>query len=435
MKRLTDHLIVISFDCLSSLDMSMLEQMPNFRKLMEGSAICREVETIYPSVTYSCHTSIITGNYPVRHQITTNTMLQPGKVSPDWYWQRRHVKGTTLYDEAKKAGLTTAALLWPVTAKAKIDFHIPEIFANRSWHSQVAVSLVNGSLLYTLDMNRRFGHLRKGIEQPWLDDFVTASAVHTIKTKRPNLMLIHLVDLDSQRHAHGFASEEAFEAIRRHDKRLGDILGALEESGIADCSTVIALGDHSSLNVSKVININVLLKENNLIQVNRKGKVTSWKAFCKSNDGSAYIYLKNEDDRPTREKVQALLHSLLTNPANGIDEVFPGDEAAKLGANSEAAFMLEAREGYYFTEEIHGDAVGEISSKDITSGKYTKAVHGYSPQKPDYQTVFIAKGKGILPDIEIPTMRLVEEGPTFAKLLGLDLGETDGRCLQEILTK
>jgi predicted AlkP superfamily pyrophosphatase or phosphodiesterase len=362
-------------------------------------------------------------------------MLQPGKVSPDWYWERRHIKGTTLYDEAKKAGLTTAALLWPVTAKAKIDFHIPEIFANRSWHSQVAVSLVNGSLLYTIDMNRRFGHLRKGIEQPWLDDFVTASAVHTIKTKRPNLMLIHLVDLDFQRHAHGFASEEAHEAIRRHDKRLGDILGALEESGIANRSTVITLGDHSSLNVSKVINLNVLLKENELIKVDRKGKMTSWKAFCKSNDGSAYIYLKDEDDRPTREKVQALLHSLLTNSANGIDEVLSGDEAAKLGANTEAAFMLEAREGYYFTEVFHGDAIVEISNEDISTGKYTKAVHGYSPKKPDYQTVFIAKGNGILPDMEIPTMSLVDEGPTFAKLLGLDLGETDGRSLQEILTE
>ncbi len=119
MKRLTDHLIVISFDCLASLDMPFLETMPNFRRLMDGAAICRHVETVYPSVTYACHTSIITGNFPALHGITTNTLLQPGKASPDWYWQRRHIKGTTLFDEAKKAGMTTAALLWPVTAKAK----------------------------------------------------------------------------------------------------------------------------------------------------------------------------------------------------------------------------------------------------------------------------------------------------------------------------
>lgn len=340
MKRLTDHLIVISFDCLSSLDMPLLKSLPNFRRLMDRAAVCSRVETVYPSVTYSCHTSIITGNYPIRHGIPTNTKLQPGKASPDWYWKRRHIKGTTLYDEAKKAGMTTAALLWPVTARGKIDYHIPEIFANRPWHSQTAVSLVNGSTLYTLDMNRRFGHLRKGIQQPWLDDFVTASAVHTIKTKKPELMLIHLVDLDSQRHRHGFASKEAYEALRRHDYRLGDLLRALEESGIADHSTVIALGDHSSLDVSKVIKLNVLFIESGLIELSETGKVKRWKAYCQSNDGSAYIYLKNKDDHPTKEKVGALLYSLKTNPANGIEEVFTGGEAADLGAANEPVFML-----------------------------------------------------------------------------------------------
>ncbi|WP_252503034.1 alkaline phosphatase family protein [Sporosarcina sp. Marseille-Q4943] len=433
MKRLTNHLIVISFDCLSSLDMPMLESLPNFQKLLHGAAICRQVETIYPSVTYSCHTSIITGNYPNRHGITTNTLLQPGKASPDWYWQRRHIKGTTLFDEAKKAGMKTAALLWPVTARAKIDYHIPEIFANRPWHSQVAVSLVNGSLLYTIEMNKRFGHLRKGIQQPWLDDFVTATAVHTIKSKKPDLVLIHLVDLDSQRHTHGFASNEADDALRRQDKRLGDILKALEDSGIAEKSTVVAIGDHSSLDVSRVIKINVLLRESGLIQVNENGQVKSWKAYCKSNDGSAYIYLKHVNDRQSKEKIRALLHSLVRNPDNGIELVLSGKEAGESGADTEAAFMLEARVGFYFTEELDGEAIVEIADEEISAGKYSKAVHGYSPLKPDYKTVFIAKGNGIIPDVDIPTMSLVDEGPTFARLLGLDLSETDGRIIKEII--
>ena len=207
MDRLTKHLIVISFDCLSTLDFPKLKTMPHFQELLKEASFCDKVESIFPSVTYPCHTSIVTGNFPARHGVVTNTLLQPGRPSPDWYWRRKHVKGTTLYDEAKKAGMTTAALLWPVTAKAKIDYHMPEIFANRPWHHQILVSLMNGSIRYQFDMNKRFGHLRNGIQQPELDDFVTESAVHTIKTKKPNFMLIHFVDLDSQRHRHGFSSE------------------------------------------------------------------------------------------------------------------------------------------------------------------------------------------------------------------------------------
>ena len=159
----------------------------------------------------------------------------------------------------------------------------------------------------------------------------------------------------------------------------------------------------------------------------------NWKAFCKSNDGSAYIYLKSKNDLHTKEKIQALLHSLIMNPDNGIEKILSGSETADTGANHESAFMLEAREGYYFTEELDGDAIVEITEEEITFGKYTRAVHGYSPEKPDYRTIFIAKGKGVIPGVEIPTMRLVDEGPTLAKLLGVDLGETDGHVLKEIL--
>ncbi len=434
MARLTDHLLVISFDCLSSLDLPMLGELPHFQELFEKAAICKNVETVYPSVTYPCHTSIVTGNFPNRHGVVTNTLLQPNRPSPDWYWHRHHVKGTTLYDEAKKAGLSTAALLWPVTAKAKIDYHMPEIFANRPWHHQIAVSFMNGSKLYQLEMNNKFGHLRKGVAQPELDDFVTASTVHTIKTKKPNLTLIHLVDLDTQRHHHGFSSEEAQESIRRHDRRLGEILAALKDSGMYEQTTIVALGDHSSLDHSKVVKLNVLLKESGLIQLNQHGIVSDWQAYCKSNDGSAYIYLKDKEDRQTKEKVRALLHSLAIDEKNGIEFVVDGADAGVRGADEHAAFMVEARRGFYFTEHLDGESIDVITAEDVATGRYTRASHGYSPEKEEYSTVFIATGKGIRPNVEIKSMKLIDEGPTFARLLGLDLGDTDGNVITELLT-
>lgn len=44
----------------------------------------------------------------------------------------------------------------------------------------------------------------------------------------------------------------------------------------------------------------------------------------------------------------------------------------------------------------------------------------------------MAMGKGIR-KTEIPVMNLVDEGPTMARLLGLDLGDTDGICRDELL--
>lgn len=433
MTKLTDHLIVISFDCLSEHDVPLLKKLPNFKTFIEDSSYCSKVETIYPSVTYPCHATIVTGNFPNRHGIVNNTFIQPGRFSPDWYWHRRHIKGTTLYDEAKKAGMKTAALLWPVTAKADIDYNMPEIFANRPWHHQIPVSLFNGTPKYQLEMNAKFGHVRDGLNQPELDDFVLATSLETIKTRKPELMLIHFVDLDSKRHMHGFSSGEALAALHRHDNRLGRIMEALKEAGIAGNSTIAILGDHSALDESKVVKLNVLFKERGLIQTNASGKVTDWKAYCKSCDGSAYIYVKDQNDDATKNTVIDILGELLQDKCNGIEAAITGPEASAKGADGTAFRMLEAVSGFYFSEVIDGEYIEEVTEQDARIKKYTFACHGYSPEKEGYHTVFFAAGKGIRPGISIKSMHLVDEGPTFARLLGLDLGDTDGSILEEIL--
>ena len=113
-------------------------------------------------------------------------------------------------------------------------------------------------------MNRRFGHIRNGLSQPELDDFVLASAVHTIQTKKPNVMFVHFTDLDTQRHYHGFESKETIAAIHRHDERLGQIIQALKDSDLYEESTIIALGDHSALSENKAIQLNVLFHQKGL---------------------------------------------------------------------------------------------------------------------------------------------------------------------------
>lgn len=45
----------------------------------------------------------------------------------------------------------------------------------------------------------------------------------------------------------------------------------------------------------------------------------------------------------------------------------------------------------------------------------------------------MAAGKGIRPGVIIPYMRLIDEGPTIARLLGLHLGETDGTVIEDLL--
>ena len=75
------HFIIVSFDALSSRDLIDLKHLPGFQRLKENSSYCLNVSSVYPSLTYPCHTSISTGMYPKNHGVESNTLLQLNRTS------------------------------------------------------------------------------------------------------------------------------------------------------------------------------------------------------------------------------------------------------------------------------------------------------------------------------------------------------------------
>lgn len=428
------HLIVISLDSVSTGDLEILGKLPNFSKLIKGGALIKDVETIYPSLTYPAHATIVTGKEPNNHKIINNTFLDLNRNTPEWYWNSKNIRGETLYDLAEDKGLKTCSILWPVTGKSRITYNMPEISCTRPWHNQIIRSLMAGSKLYQFKMNNKYGHLRRGISQPYLDNFVTEVAKDTILSYKPNLMLIHLVDVDSHRHYTGYRNEEVIAAIERHDRRLGEIINTLESAEILRDSTIIILGDHSQLDCSKVVRINSIFKENNLIRVNKKGLIVSYDVIAKSCDGSSYIYLRKKDDEECKKRVTDIIRELMLKDENPIELLLSSREAKEMGADSNCDFMIEGKKGYYFIDDLKGSFIEEINSNHIGKVKHRmKASHGYSPKKENYGTFFLAYGKGIKKGIILENGKLINHGQTLAKLLGLELKGGDGVVEERIL--
>ncbi len=122
-------LIIISFDGLATEDIAYLREKPGFKRFLAHASGSAHVKSIYPSVTYPAHASIITGCYPRRHGIVDNTKNQPERYqNPDWFWYKKDIKVETLYEIAKQKGYSVGALLWPTTGRADIDYNMPEIF-------------------------------------------------------------------------------------------------------------------------------------------------------------------------------------------------------------------------------------------------------------------------------------------------------------------
>ncbi len=439
-KRRVDgqRMLVISLDAVGSRDLEYMRKLPNFKKLWERSAYCDHVKSVYPSITYPAHCSIVTGMQPIRHGVINNIRIQPNRTGKeDWLWQRRYIKTNTIYDQVRKNGWKTAALLWPVTAQSKIKYCVPEIFPNRAWQNQVMISAVSGPIFYQIELLKKFGHLLDGVNQPNLDHFVTEAAVYTIRKYNPDLFLIHLTDVDTHRHRFGLDAQEVRGAMQRHDVRLGRFLEALEETGDMEKTTVVVLGDHCQIDTHTAIYPNYYLKQAGLLRVSEDGKIVDYDFYAQHCDGSCYIYpsgktrelLKTGEGKEREALMLRLRETLRQIPDDMIQRIISRKEAVKLGADSGCVCMVEAKPGYYFQNgfEKPYEKVEEMKEHAML------ATHGYLPDLPDYETFFMMSGYGVAEGKCTEAMYLWDEGPTLAEILGVKLPDTDGAALKELL--
>lgn len=426
-------MVIISIDALGASDLhGDLSKIPCLNAFKENAAHVMNVKGIYPTLTYPSHTTIMTGEYPKKHGIINNTKLQPQRKDPDWYWYQRDIQAPTLYEAAQAEGYTTAAFLWPVTAKSKIDYNIAEIFPNRIWTNQVLRSLSASSPKFLIEMNSKYGKLRDGIKQPQLDDFVTACAVDTLLNKKPDLTLIHLVDLDSMRHHYGVLSDEAEAALIRQDKRVEKIIDATKEAGTYDETTFVILGDHYQIDVDYMIRLNSLFAEQGWLHPKKDGTVgNGWQVYAKSCDGSCYIYVDKHCEVQPQE-IRKLIRA-----QEGISHIWTTDQVSRFGAAPNVTFMVEAKRGYYFIDESQGKVVEKVSDESIGKSERYKAVHGFSPNKLNYSTTLMVQGDDIEKGKVIESASLIDEAPTFAKILGLETfpEHVAGRVITEIFKK
>ncbi|MBS3984354.1 MAG: alkaline phosphatase family protein [Selenomonadales bacterium] len=419
---MTRRLVVVSVDALSIDNWSQVESLPTFRSLIENGASSRELYSVFPTLTYAVHATIVTGMYPKNHGILHNHPLQPfvPEKEKQWYWYRRELRAQPIYDVARIHGLTTAAFLWPTTGKANIDYNLPEIVALKGENQALKV-LRNGSFLYCLELELRYRHVRKGIGQPYLDDFTTACAVHTLKARRPHLTLIHLIDLDDRKHYFGTKSQEAQAALERMDRRLAEIIAATKEAGTYADTTFLVLGDHGQLDVDTRVRPNLLLSAAGLQM--GEGTGTNWRAYLQCNGGSAYLYVR-DGDAEARDQAISALEVACAAGAWGIERVYTGDSLAALCVGGGIAAVIEAKRGVTFEEAFAEPSVASIAP---AQGKY--ANHGYSLSKPNYTCVFVAAGKGVARRGDIGEMRMVDIAPTMAKILRLPFPSCDGQAM------
>jgi len=420
-----EHLIVISYDAFSEDQWEMASRLPNLSTLINNGVHSNQLKSVYPTLTYVVHTTIATGVYPNKHGIHHNNPFQPfvKEDEQSWFWFRDAIKAPTIYDAARQQRMSTAGILWPVSGKSSIKYNIPEIRAIKKENQALKV-LKSGSPLYCIEMELKYGRLRKGIEQPYLDDFTASCAVETIKRKKPNLLMLHMIDLDDAKHMYGTDSDEVKQVVTRMDARLGDIMQAVDEAGIKDDTVIMVLGDHGQFNVRYKVHLNNLLQEQGLIY-EENGEM-KWRAYFQCGGGSAYLHIQPGDDEAERLALD-IVREYMKEDTSGVEQLLTSAELDQLHAYPTTKYMLEAKRGYCFDESMDEPTIVDLDKIGV---KY--ATHGYSPNHEGYRCNLVISGNAVKSGISIGDFEMVDIAPTMARILGIEFTHSDGRALDEI---
>lgn len=399
--------------------------MPTMRRLAEEGATAEGMRCSFPTVTWPNHTTLVTGVHPARHGVISNSYFDraAGKVVPllpdPLFDKEEIVKAPTIYDVAHRAGLKTAGIVWPATRNAKtLDFQVPDCGTKELWDKYGTASWMEELRKAGIPVDLQETWCKTpsgGVQRDWMYARATA---HVIRTHRPNLVLLHLVEVDHVEHNKGPRTEEAAWAISYADDRVRDVIDAIEAAGLKERATVFVVSDHGFFGYTKSIFPNVALKKAGLITMSGD-KTGSRSAYVVSAGGAAFVYVL---DKSVREQVKSLFVGM-----EGVRAVLePKDYAAWGMATPEqdsrmGDFALAAKEGYSFSESPAGEAV-------MTEGPL-RGTHGYLPDDPKLFATFIAWGAGIKRGTRLGVTDSVNVAPTIAKLLGLKFDGVDGKPL------
>jgi predicted AlkP superfamily pyrophosphatase or phosphodiesterase len=418
--RPADHVVLISIDGFRPAVYLDPERegvrLPNLQALRQTGSFADGVVVCYPSMTYPSHTSIVTGVMPDRHGVVTNTILDPENGSRLWFYDNSFMKAPALWDVAKRHGLKTAGVSWPVSVGAKMDVIYPESNqapSDSTWLVRARKDSTPGLVDAVVNDLGGFGE-RDNLNATKRDQFAAAVAARVIRNDRPNFIAIHLMETDSAQHATGPGSADARAAYERVDAHIGAIVKATEDAGIRARTAFVITGDHGFSRVHALFQPNVILRDAGLLETNDKGAIVKWQAVL---HGMA-IRLKNPADKALAAKVTSLFEDLARNKYRGLFRVVGRKELDERRAFPAALLMFEPAEGYYV-----GDGVEQNS---FVVGTTRRGAHGFLPTEPRMFTGLIVSGAGVRPAVPLPSVRQIDIAPTIARLLGFDFAEAEG---------
>jgi predicted AlkP superfamily pyrophosphatase or phosphodiesterase len=404
--------------------------LPTLRRLMREGSYSPRTLSVFPTLTGTAHTSLVTGTGALKHGILGNNKFDPSTWvyrpdNPDNYdfqppfGSHNDINVGTLWSAARAKGLKTAAIGWPQTAGGPIDYRLDILMGPTAAqsHERTARSATPGWLD---QVEQTLGPIQ-ATDLRGVDHVKAMVAVEILKRFRPAFMAVHFSITDSVQHASGPLTPAAFAAMEETDQNIGTLVAGVQAAGLAGSTTLFVTGDHGFLSMHTELAINLPLIEAGLITKGADGH-PAWQAMIATNRGLGSLYVRDRSAATTAKARQALEKYAALYPGRfrileraELDE-WRVDRDAVLGVEPTVGYVLDGRLAPPFAQ-AHNRAAG----------------HGYRPDRPGMETGLVAWGADVRAGRVLPVTNTIDVAPTIAHLLGLELPDAEGQPIVGVL--
>ncbi len=386
------------------------DHMPTVSALMKAG-VSGPATTVFPSVTWPAHATVVTGRMPRTHGVIGNYFLdrRTGKRVKTWSIERSGLQARTIYDVARVAGRTSAAVLWPSTqGSPSLDWNIPEIYEPEEFQKWVTPGLADELEKAGVPARNLAKHSK--LERYLLDRTARDAAVHIIQTHGPHLMMVHFTSADTYGHKAGPASPEMRWGLETIDGFIADLLSAYERAGLRQRTNVIIVSDHGFSRVRWRVDPNRLIRR------------ASRGVRAVGNGYIAYLYGRSE------RQLDRAVRAMRAHPKDIVQAVYKPAQYAELGLPTPKENpkigdrIVLAKPHAYFKKTTNGKTVQDLQRAGM---------HGHLPSAPGNKAVFVAAGPGANRLTAPVSIHLRDIAPTVIRLLGVQpdpVFKCTGKC-------
>jgi len=304
----------------------LLAHMPNTRRV-GTDGFTANLETIFPAVTCSVQSTLLTGLRPREHGIVGNGWYfrDVGEVLL-WRQHNALVAGEKVWDAARQAasGYQVANVCWWYAMGAATDITVtprPIYHADgrKSPDCYTRPPRLRAELtreLGTFPLFTYWGPTASIESSRW----IAAATQRIMAANNPDLTLAYVPHLDYDLQRYGPDGPEAIAAAREVDGVLGPLLAAARARG----ATIVVLSEYGITAARRPVDINRALRRAGLLNVYTHAGMEyldPWtsRAFAVADHQVAHVYVRDHADLARARDIVAGL--------DGVDEVL--DEAGK----------------------------------------------------------------------------------------------------------